>query len=81
GKLPSALPQLPTHEQDDFQNAHQSLEEYVRLRASLKKQEFAHTILRSWRYVHMVLVPLALLIITYHAVAELLINVLHVIKV
>nr|HET6902930.1 hypothetical protein [Ktedonobacteraceae bacterium] len=81
GKMPALLSQLPTHEMVDFQNAYQSLEEYVRLRASLKKQEFAQTILRSWRYVHMVLVPLALIIITYHAVAELLINVLHLIKV
>lgn len=80
GTLPAPLPNLPAQEQADFQNAHQSLEEYVRLAASLQKQKFAHTIFRAWRYVHMVLVPLALLIITYHAIVELLINVLHVMK-
>ena len=81
GKLPATPSNLPAGEQADFQNAHRALEEYVQLSASLKKQRLAHTIFRTWRYVHMVLVPLALIIITYHGVAELLINVLHIIKV
>jgi len=80
GKMPAVMTPLPPQELPDFKNVYQSLEEYVHLRASLKKQEFAHTVLRGWRYVHMILVPLALIIITYHGVAELLINVLHLIK-
>ena len=80
GTLPTPLPTLAGAEQADFQNVYASLGEYVRLEASLRKQKFAHTIFRTWRYVHMVLVPLALLIITFHGVAELLINVLHVMK-
>ncbi len=71
---------IPPQEQQDFQQAYQALTNHARLAASLKKQETAHNILRGWRYIHLSLVPLALIIITYHAIAELLINVLHVIK-
>src|SRR5260370_16387650 len=78
GQLPVNLPNLPPKEQADFQRAYEALGEHARLAASLKKQHHAHIIFRSWRYTHMVLVPLALVIITYHAIAELLINVLHV---
>ena len=79
GQLPT-VPTIPPNEQPDFQQAYQTLTNHARLAASLKKQETAHRILRGWRYIHLSLVPLALLIITYHAFAELLINVLHIIK-
>jgi hypothetical protein len=78
GKLPANVPNLPPREQADFQQAYQTLEEHSLLARSLKKQQQAHVIFRTWRYVHMVLVPLALIIITYHGIAELLVNVLHV---
>jgi hypothetical protein len=81
GTLPANLPQLAPREQADFQGAYEALKDHARLAESLRKQRQAHTIFRTWRYAHMVLVPLALVIITYHGVAELLINVLHVIKV
>lgn len=80
GDLPAPLPTLAPREQADFQGAYAALKDHARLTQSLHKQHIAHTIFRAWRYVHMVLVPLALIIITYHGIAELLVNVLHVIK-
>jgi hypothetical protein len=81
GEPPGKLPDLAPREQADFQGAYEALKNHARLAQSLREQRRAHTIFRAWRYAHMVLVPLALLIITYHGIAELLINVLHVIKV
>jgi len=81
GLPPDNLPELAPREQADFQGAYEALKDHARLLQSLRKQHLAHTIFRAWRYTHMVLVPLALVIITYHGIAELLINVLHVIKV
>lgn len=80
GVLPEKLPELAPREQADFQGAYAALQDHARLAESLRKQQQAQAVFRIWRYTHMVLVPLALLIITYHGVAELLINVLHVIK-
>ena len=78
---PNKLPELAPREQTDFQGAYEALKDHARLVQSLRKQRLAHSIFRAWRYTHMALVPLALVIITYHGIAELLINVLHVIKV
>ncbi|MEO8970976.1 MAG: hypothetical protein ABI406_05160 [Ktedonobacteraceae bacterium] len=78
GQPPTNLPPVPLHEQNDFQQAYQALINHACLAASLKKQQTARRIFRTWRYIHMSLVPLALLIITYHAFAELLVNVMHV---
>lgn len=80
GQPPGTPPAIPPNEQSDFQQAYQALTTYTRLTGSLKKQEMAHSIFRIWRYIHMTLVPLALIIITYHGIAELLVNVLHIIK-
>lgn len=79
-QAPGNAPIIPANEQRDFQEAYQALNDYTRLTASLKRQEAAHYVFRVWRYVHMTLVPLALIIITYHGIAELLVNVLHVVK-
>lgn len=76
GQLALATPPLPPPEQRDFQLVYGLLAEHVRLTASLTRQRQAHTIFKTWRRVHMVLVPLILLIITYHGVAEL-IRILH----
>jgi hypothetical protein len=78
GQLPGKIPNLPPREQTEFQRAYETLEGHARLAKSLKKQQQAHVVFRTWRYIHMVLVPLALIIITYHGIAELLINVLHI---
>lgn len=64
-------------EQKDFQMACTILATYTALGESLKRQQHARRIIRTWRYVHMALASLALLIILYHAVLELLAIVWH----
>lgn len=81
GTLPMPYPALPQREQNDFQRVLPILQNYVRLAQSLAVQERARQILRLWRRIHIVLVPLFLLILTYHAIMELLVNVLHLIKI
>jgi hypothetical protein len=81
GTLPQPLPTLSAQEQADFQRVLPILLEYVHLTRSLMVQERARTILRTWRRIHMILVPLFLLILTYHAMLELLVNVLHLVNV
>ena len=80
GKLPPSPSTLASNEQADFLGAYEALKDHARLAQSLQKQNRAHLIFRSWRYVHMALVPLALIIITYHGVVELIVNVLHLVK-
>lgn len=80
GKLPAGLPTPAPHEQADFLQAYETLKDHARLARALQKQNRAHLIFRSWRYIHMALVPLALIIITYHGVVELIVNVLHLVK-
>jgi hypothetical protein len=63
-------------EQTDFQRAQQTLVNRARLVASLQRQKRARLIFRTWRYIHMALAVLALLVIIYHAVLELLTSVL-----
>ncbi len=75
----SVMPTLAPAEQKDFQTAYATLTTYTALGKSLKRQQQARSIMRVWRYVHMVLATLALLVILYHAVLELLVNVLHVV--
>lgn len=70
---------LDRREQADFQRAHETLTTHTHLVQSLERQKKARLILRTWRYVHIVLACLALLIILYHGTMELLANVLHVI--
>lgn len=80
GKLPPGPSTLASQEQADFLGAYEALKDHARLARSLQKQNRARLIFRSWRYVHMALVPLALIIITYHGVVELIVNVLHLVK-
>jgi ferredoxin len=80
GKLPMPIPTIEPREQTDFEQAYAALEDHARLAASFKKQNRARSIFRVWRRVHLALVPLMLLIVTYHAVLELIVNVLHLAK-
>src|SRR6266571_6359749 len=80
GSLPSEMPTLEPGEQVDFQRANETLTTRASLAQSLQKQKRARMIIRSWRSVHIVLASLALLIILFHGVMELLTNVLHIIK-
>lgn len=67
-------------ERADFRHAYTTLVQRARLLRSLHRQTQARLIIRNWRVVHMSLASLSLLIITYHAVMELLVNVFHVIQ-
>jgi hypothetical protein len=74
------IPNIAPNEQADFQRAQETVNIYERLVQSLQWQNHARLIIRTWRYVHRVLACLALLIILYHGILELLTNVLHVIS-
>ncbi|HEX7737755.1 MAG TPA: hypothetical protein VF458_23095 [Ktedonobacteraceae bacterium] len=71
-------PGLDSREQSDFQSARAALATYARLTASLQTQQRAQLIMRTWRAVHIIIASLALLIIVFHALAELITNVLHI---
>jgi hypothetical protein len=77
GSISSTMPAIEAREQADFQHAYETLAARASLAQSLQKQERARLMIRAWRSVHIVLACLALLIILFHGVMELLINVLH----
>lgn len=72
------MPTLTQREQSDFQNALAALEVHSRLAHSLTEQRRARITMHSWRVVHSIIATVALLIITFHALAELITNVFHV---
>jgi hypothetical protein len=72
------VPPIPPQEQADFARARDTLLDRARLVASLQRQQRARLIFRTWRYVHMTLSPIALLIILYHAILEILTSILSV---
>ena len=74
------MPNLAPNERADFQRAHETLTAHARLVQSLERQNRARLIIRTWRYIHIALACLALLVILYHGTMELLTNVLHLIK-
>src|SRR5579885_227796 len=78
GQVNPSVPALPQHEQADLQRAHRTLLAHARLSQSLKRQERARRLMRTWRIVHIGLAVLSLLIITFHATMELLSSVSHV---
>jgi hypothetical protein len=77
GSISSTMPAIEAREQADFQHAYETLAARASLAQSLQKQERARLMMRAWRSVHIVLACLALLIILFHGVMELYINVLH----
>jgi hypothetical protein len=79
GTITGGVPALGAGEQADFQRAHETLLTRASLVQSLHKQDYARLLIRAWRSVHIVLACLALLIILFHGVMELLANVLHII--
>jgi len=80
GGLSGTMPTLLSGERADFQRAYETLTIRANLVQSLQKQKRARSIINSWRSVHIVLACLALLIILFHGMMELLTNVLHIIK-
>jgi hypothetical protein len=79
GNTLAASPSLAPNEQPDFQRAYETLTTRSHLVTSLQRQQRARQIIHTWRLVHMALASLALLVILYHGVMELLTSVFHVI--
>ncbi len=75
--LPPTAPSLMPNEQADFKRAYETLITRTEVVQSLRRQQQARTLISTWRYVHIVLASLALLVILFHAVMELSINVFH----
>ncbi len=69
--LPRLLPVLAPSEVSDFQRAYEVLTTHAQLARSLQQQQRAHLIIRTWRYIHIPLACLALLVIGYHSIIEL----------
>jgi hypothetical protein len=67
----SQLPALDAFEMSDFQRTYQILGEHGRLEHSLQRQKRARLVIRIWRYIHIPLACVALVIISYHSISEL----------
>ena len=70
---------LPS-ERSDWQRVQPELQQHARLALSLRRQRRARGIIRAWRSIHIVLACMAMIVISYHGIMELLTNVLHIIK-
>lgn len=70
-ELLSPLPVLAAFEMGDFQRVYQILGEHRRLEQSLQRQKRARLVIRMWRYIHIPLACAALVVISYHSIAEL----------
>lgn len=69
--LPAMLPVLTPKELDDFERVYEVLTHRAYLARSLQRQKRARLIIRMWRYMHIPLACLALVIISYHSLTEL----------
>jgi hypothetical protein len=79
GNLQSKFPAIPLSERPDFQHAHDTLVTRADLLQSCQRQQRARLMMRIWRTVHITLACIALLVISYHGIMELLTSVFHVI--
>ncbi len=70
-ELPPTLPVLHPNEIADFELVYQALGERARLGLSLQRQQRARRIIRIWRYIHIPLACLAVLVISFHCLIEL----------
>ena len=75
------VPLLDAREMPDFQRASQTLQTRQQFVLSLQRQQRARFIIRTWRSIHISVSCLALVIITFHAVMELLTNVFHILHI
>jgi hypothetical protein len=75
--LPNPPPLLPMGEQSDFQRATDVLATRARLIDSLRRQKRARFVIKAWRYIHIPLACLALLIIGFHGLTQLTRMILH----
>jgi hypothetical protein len=69
--LHESPPALAPREVSDFQRVYNALGERERLGLSLQRQQRARLIIRVWRYIHVPLACLSVLVIGYHSVIEL----------
>ncbi|HVB74508.1 MAG TPA: hypothetical protein VNE38_13215 [Ktedonobacteraceae bacterium] len=69
--LPASLPTVNAREVSDFQRVYEVLSERTRLGRSLQRQQRARRIIRAWRYIHIPLACLAVLVIGFHSAIEL----------
>jgi predicted ferric reductase len=76
--VPATVPGIAMSERTDFEQASQVMQQRAKLLASLHRQRSARLFMLNWRRVHVAVAMLALLVISYHAVMELLINVWHI---
>ena len=74
------LPGIMANEQEDYYRALETLKTRGQLAHSLHRQVRAQRTIRVWRYIHMVLATISLLVILYHGVMELLTSVFNIIK-
>ena len=75
--LPAMLAVLTPKELDDFERVYELLAQRASLARSLQRQKHARLIIRLWRYVHIPLACLALVIISYHSLTELVKMLVH----
>ena len=71
GALPQLLAVLAPHEVKDFQRTYDVLGERAQLEHSLLRQRRARLLMRVWRYLHISLACLAVVVIGYHSLFEL----------
>ena len=71
GGSPPLLPVLAAFEMGDSQQVYQILGQHRRLECSLQRQKRAQLVIRMWRYIHIPLACAALVVISYHSIAEL----------
>ena len=76
----SPPPVLAPNEHGDFQRAYETLTHRSNLVHSLHNQQRARQIMRVWRYVHITLACLVLLVLLYHVSMETLSYGLHIIR-
>lgn len=70
--------ELAVHERMEWQRVQPVLLDHIRLQHSLLRQQRARRIIQTWRSIHIVLACLALVVISYHGIMELLTNVFHI---
>jgi hypothetical protein len=71
-------PIIAPNERLDFQRAYETFSRRALLVQSLARQRRARRIISTWRTVHITLACIALVVISYHGVMELLTNVFHI---
>lgn len=79
GEQRLARPSLSQAEMADFDRARATLQQRAELQASRRRQLRAQKIINTWRTIHIVLACIALIVISYHGIMELLANVFHLI--